>query len=132
MAWKLWLKKLMTQHRVAGTEPLPELPEDFSAAWQMACRNTGMDDAQFAAAAAEFNGVPQAHLDQTDASVLRYVGEPYAHAHWVLPLRLVDGRLQLATADPADDDVAKHVSFACGHPVDLFFATPDHIEERIT
>ena len=132
MAWKLWLKKLMTQHRAEGTDPLPDLPEEFGAAWQLACRTTGLDDIQFAAIAAEFNGVPQANLDQTDAAVLRYVAEPYAHAHAILPLRLVDGRLHLACADPADDEVAKHVGFACGHPVDLFFATPDRIEERIT
>jgi type IV pilus assembly protein PilB len=131
MAWKSWLNKLVEAHRPPTAPTTEPLCDDFVAAWQMACTVLGMDDAKLTAIAAEFLGVAVADVGSQDPGALRYLPENFSRGHWALPLRADGGTLHVALADPSDPEIASYLRFTSGLKLEIGFASPESIEERI-
>jgi len=85
------------------------------------------------AALAEQMGVPYVRLGEFDveSEALAVLPAEIARARRVLPLMLHDGRLVLATDDPADGDVLNVLRFRVQRPIEAVLASPDDLDAAI-
>jgi len=88
------------------------------------------DDEVLRAAAARFR-LPVADLNQLDRSIRDAVPEPLVRRFGILPLRLTDSLLEIATANPFDIDAEKDLAFATGREVRTFLASPARIRDKM-
>jgi len=88
------------------------------------------DDDLLKAAAARFR-LPVADLNQLDRAVRDAVPEPLIRRFNILPLRLTDTVLEIATANPFDIDAEKDLAFATGREVRTFLSSPNRIKEKM-
>ncbi len=88
------------------------------------------DDEVLRAAAARFR-LPVADLSLLDRSIRDAVPEPLVRRFGILPLRLTDSLLEIATANPFDIDAEKDLAFATGREVRTFLASPARIREKM-
>jgi hypothetical protein len=88
------------------------------------------DDEVLRAAAARFR-LPVADLTQLDRTIRDAVPEPLVRRFGILPLRLTDSLLEIATANPFDIDAEKDLAFATGREVRTFLASPARIREKM-
>jgi type II secretory ATPase GspE/PulE/Tfp pilus assembly ATPase PilB-like protein len=72
-----------------------------------------------------------ADFSRTDPAVVALLDERWARRFGVLPLRLEDGSLLVATSNPLDLDAERAVAFATGHRVRWVEATPTEIALQI-
>ena len=72
-----------------------------------------------------------AQLSDFDPKVIQGVPEPLARRFRVLPLRLTDSFLEVATANPFDIDAEKALAFATGREVRLCLLPPSRISEKL-
>jgi type II secretory ATPase GspE/PulE/Tfp pilus assembly ATPase PilB-like protein len=72
-----------------------------------------------------------ADFTRVDPHAVALLAERWARRHQVLPLRIDDGVLLVATADPLDLDAERAVSFATGHRVRCVSAEPDDLALQI-
>jgi type II secretory ATPase GspE/PulE/Tfp pilus assembly ATPase PilB-like protein len=72
---------------------------------------------------ADFSGI--------DPSAVALLDERWARRYGVIPLRLEDGTLVVATSDPLDLDAERAIAFATGHRVRWAEATPAEIAQQI-
>ncbi len=93
-------------------------------------RKMASDDEVLRAAAGRFR-LPVANLDQLDKSVRDAVPEPLVRRFNILPLRLTDSLLEIATANPFDIDAEKDLAFATGREVRSFLCSPLRIREKL-
>jgi type II secretory ATPase GspE/PulE/Tfp pilus assembly ATPase PilB-like protein/CheY-like chemotaxis protein len=108
-------------------EPLPE-PQSL---WLIVvARKLASDDDILRAAAARFR-LPVADLDQLDRGLRDAVPEPLIRRFNILPLRLTDSVLEIATANPFDIDAEKDLAFATGREVRSFLCSPRLIKEKM-
>ena len=84
------------------------------------------DDDLLKAAAARFR-LPVADLNQLDRAVRDAVPEPLIRRFNILPLRLTDTVLEIATANPFDIDAEKGLAFASGREVRMQLLSPAKI-----
>lgn len=98
--------------------------------WEACARFLGLDTAALAARLAPVYGVPLAGpLNDVSAEALALTPARFCQAHAVLPLRLEDGALVMATADPADENVSERARFLVGRPIRWALAPPQDIDD---
>ncbi|MBK8002528.1 MAG: Flp pilus assembly complex ATPase component TadA [Gemmatimonadetes bacterium] len=88
------------------------------------------DDEVLRAAAARFR-LPVADLSQLTPAVRDAVPEPLVRRFNILPLRLTDSILEIATSNPFDIDAEKDLAFATGREVRSYLASPNRIREKM-
>ena len=99
--------------------------------WEAAVREgLAQDEAVLEAVARRFR-LRIADLNAGDASTRAAVSEQLARRYHVLPLRLVDGVLEVASADPRDLDCERALAFATGRAIRLCLASPIRLGRRI-
>jgi len=101
-------------------------------AWQGAAGLLGVDTADLAQALASFYGVKAAgDLYSTQPEVLGLLPFHFCQTNSVLPLRLEDGVLWVASADPLDREMAERLGFLANVRLQMVLAAPDKIEDAI-
>jgi len=82
---------------------------------------------------AEQMGVPYVRLGEFDVEPAALAALPadIARARRVLPLMLHDGRLVLATDDPADGDALSALRFRAQRPIEAVLASPEDLDTAI-
>jgi type II secretory ATPase GspE/PulE/Tfp pilus assembly ATPase PilB-like protein/ActR/RegA family two-component response regulator len=128
-----WL--VPTLETVVPAEAMTALREAAEAAptslWeQLIQRRLLTDDQVLAAIAARFR-LPLADLTTMEMNVRESVPEGVARKHHVLPLRITDSTLDVATASPFDIDAEKMLAFATGREVRLLLSSPGRIRDRL-
>jgi type II secretory ATPase GspE/PulE/Tfp pilus assembly ATPase PilB-like protein/CheY-like chemotaxis protein len=93
-------------------------------------RKLATDDDILRLAAARFR-LPVADLSQVEAEVRDQVPEPLVRRFHILPLRITDSVLEIATANPFDIDAEKDLAFATGREVRSFLCAPGRIAQKI-
>ncbi len=93
-------------------------------------RKLASDDDVLRAAAARFR-LPVADLSNLDPAVRDAVPEPLVRRFNILPLRLTDSVLEIATANPFDIDAEKDLAFATGREVRTYLCSPTRIREKM-
>ncbi|MDZ4864064.1 MAG: type II/IV secretion system protein [Gemmatimonadota bacterium] len=88
------------------------------------------DDDILRAAAARFR-LPVADLSLLDRAVRDMVPEPLVRRYNILPLRITDSLLEIATANPFDIDAEKDLAFATGREVRTYLCSPDKIRNKL-
>ncbi len=88
------------------------------------------DDQILQAAAARFR-FPIADFTLVDPKVKDSVPEQLARRFNVMPLRITDSYLEVASSNPFDIDAEKGLAFATGREVRIFLAGPAKIKERL-
>ena len=76
--------------------------------------------------------MPVADLSEVEPEARNAVPESLARKYRVLPLRITNSTLEIATADPHDLDCERTLGFATGRAVRMHLAAPPRIIERIT
>ena len=72
-----------------------------------------------------------ADFSRTDPAAVALLDERWARRYGVLPLRLEEGSLVVATSDPLDLDAERAVAFATGHRVRWVEASSTEIAKQI-
>lgn len=88
------------------------------------------DDDILAALAARFR-MPVANLAQVDQAAVTAVPESLARKYRILPLKVTNSTIDIATADPHDLDCERNIGFATGRTVRMNLAAPGRIADRI-
>jgi len=89
------------------------------------------DDVELTSAVAARFRLPIADLSQVDPRVRDAVPENLIRRFAVLPLRITDSHLEIATANPFDIDAEKMLAFSSGREVRVFLASPARIREKL-
>jgi type II secretory ATPase GspE/PulE/Tfp pilus assembly ATPase PilB-like protein/CheY-like chemotaxis protein len=99
--------------------------------WEsLIARRLATDDQILQAVAARFR-FQIADLSLQDAHVQDSVPEQLARKYNILPLRITDSFLEIATANPFDMDAEKMLAFATGREVRLMLYPPIKIREKL-
>ena len=102
-----------------------------SSLWEaLIARRLATDDQILTALAARFR-FQIADLTMLDQHVQEAVPEQLARKYNILPLRITDSFLEIATANPFDMDAEKMLAFATGREVRLLLYPPTRIRERL-
>jgi type II secretory ATPase GspE/PulE/Tfp pilus assembly ATPase PilB-like protein len=116
----------------------PELLTDLRAKaesgrtlWEMlVAQKVSSDDQILEKLSARFR-LKIADVSQIDAKVSQGVPEQLARRYRVLPLRLTDSFLELATANPFDLDAEKALAFATAREIRMLLLAPSKIAEKL-
>ena len=110
------------------TQLTEEAPESL---WEAAVtKGLTTDDDILAALAARFR-MPIANLANVDAAALTALPESLARKYRIVPLKVSNSTIDIATADPHDLDCERNVGFATGRAVRMHLASPGALTERI-
>ena len=92
-----------------------------------------IDEVQLASALAAQFGIPLADLssEEPEQEALDRVGNDMARKHHVLPLRVIDDRVQIVIADPLAGDAIWELTQLCGR-IALLLGSPTEIDHSIT
>jgi type II secretory ATPase GspE/PulE/Tfp pilus assembly ATPase PilB-like protein/CheY-like chemotaxis protein len=123
------IEKVLAPEAVESLRQEP-MPEPQSLWLTVIARKLASDDAILRAAAARFR-LPVADLSQLDRGLRDAVPEPLIRRFNILPLRLTDSVLEIATANPFDIDAEKDLAFATGREVRSFLCSPRLIKEKM-
>jgi type II secretory ATPase GspE/PulE/Tfp pilus assembly ATPase PilB-like protein/CheY-like chemotaxis protein len=123
------IEKVLTPDELESLRQEP-LREPQSLWLTVVARKLASDDDILRAAAARFR-LPVADLSQLDRAVRDAVPEPLVRRFNILPLRLTDSVLEIATANPFDIDAEKDLAFATGREVRTFLCSPGRIKEKM-
>jgi type II secretory ATPase GspE/PulE/Tfp pilus assembly ATPase PilB-like protein len=105
-----------------------EAPESL---WESAVsKGLTTDDDILAALAARFR-MPIADLTEVDPAAAVAVPESLARKYRIIPLRVTNSTIDIATADPHDLDCERAIGFATGRTVRMNLAAPGRIADRI-
>jgi type II secretory ATPase GspE/PulE/Tfp pilus assembly ATPase PilB-like protein/ActR/RegA family two-component response regulator len=72
-----------------------------------------------------------ADVSQSDRQARELVAEQVARRYHILPIRITDSYLEVATANPFDLDCEKTLAFATGREVRIQLASPGKIRDKI-
>jgi type II secretory ATPase GspE/PulE/Tfp pilus assembly ATPase PilB-like protein/ActR/RegA family two-component response regulator len=72
-----------------------------------------------------------ADLSEADLGVRGTVPEQVARRYRIVPMRLTDSFLEVATANPFDLDAEKSLAFATGREIRMVLASPSRIAEKL-
>ncbi|HTS88677.1 MAG TPA: type II/IV secretion system protein [Gemmatimonadales bacterium] len=128
-----WL--IPTIEKVVAPEAVETLRQEPAAEpqslWLMVvARKLASDEEILKAAAARFR-LPVADLGQLDRAVRDAVPEPLIRRFNILPIRITDSVLEIATANPFDIDAEKDLAFATGREVRTYLSSPSRIKEKM-
>lgn len=109
-----------------------DLEGTLAQAWLAVARLLGVSTEALAAALAPVLGVPPAGaLERAEAAALDSLSANYCQANQVLPLRLDNGVLVLATADPLNTSLREKTAFLANRTVRWVLAPPDAIDTAV-
>jgi len=109
-----------------------DLDGTLAQAWLAVARLLGVSTDALATALAPVLGVPAAGaLDRAEADALDSLSANYCQANQVLPLRLDNGVLVLATADPLNASLREKTAFLANRTVRWVLAPPDSIDTAV-
>lgn len=101
--------------------------------WQNLVAASGLDDKALAKKLAPALGVEFAQdLEDAQSTALTLVPAQFCQSYKVLPLRLVQRTLVVATANPFDETIGEKLRFLVNRPVQWVLAAPDAIEIAAT
>ncbi len=128
-----WL--MATVEKVLPAEVVAQLrqeaaPQPQSLWATVVTRRLATDEEILKAAAARFR-LPVADLAHLDPHIRDAVPEPLVRRYNILPLRLTDSVLEIATANPFDIDAEKDLAFATGREVRTFLSSPSRIRDKM-
>ena len=109
---------------------LLEVEEPLSL-WETLTQRKLLTDEQILSAVARRFHLPIADLSQLDPAVRDVVLEPVVRKFNVLPVRLTDSTLEVATANPFDMDAEKMLAFVSGREVRMALSAPGRIREKL-
>jgi type II secretory ATPase GspE/PulE/Tfp pilus assembly ATPase PilB-like protein/ActR/RegA family two-component response regulator len=99
--------------------------------WEALVQRRALTDQQILQAVADRFRLPVADLASTELDARVAVPESLARKHHVLPLRITDSLLEVATSNPFDINAEKELAFATGRDVRSFLAPPVRLREKI-
>jgi type IV pilus assembly protein PilB len=99
--------------------------------WETLTQRKLLTDEQILAAVARRFHLPVADLSQIDPAVREEIPELLVRRFNVLPVRLTDSTLEVATANPFDLDAEKMLAFASGREVQMALSAPGQIREKL-
>jgi len=122
------LEEILGADRVA--ELRAEKPEADSI-WEIAVGSGSTSDEQILGALSDRFRLKLADLSQSDRAAREIVPEQVARRYRVLPIRVTDSFLEIATASPFDLDCEKTLAFATGREVRMLLASPAALQAKI-
>lgn len=99
--------------------------------WETLTQRKLLTDEQILKAVARRFHLPVADLSQIDPAVRDAVPEQLVRKFNVLPVRLTDSTLEVATANPFDMDAEKMLAFASGREVRMALSAPGLIRDKL-
>jgi type II secretory ATPase GspE/PulE/Tfp pilus assembly ATPase PilB-like protein/ActR/RegA family two-component response regulator len=119
---------------ILGVERVAALratPSDAKTLWELSVAEAGVTDEQILGALSDRFRLKIADLSQSERSARDLVPEQVARRYQVLPVRVTDSYLELATANPFDLDCEKTLAFATGREVRMLLASPAAIMNKV-
>lgn len=98
--------------------------------WDLTVLEGGVTDEQILTALSERFRLKIADLSQSEQGARELVPEQVARRYQILPLRVTDSYLEIATSNPFDLDCEKALAFATGREVRMLVASPSAIRGR--
>jgi len=99
--------------------------------WETLVQRKLATDAQIVGAIAARFRIPVADFGSLDLRVKETIPEQLVRKFNVLPLRVTDAYLEVATSNPFDLDAEKTLAFATGREVRMSLGSPARIRERL-
>jgi type II secretory ATPase GspE/PulE/Tfp pilus assembly ATPase PilB-like protein/ActR/RegA family two-component response regulator len=99
--------------------------------WDLTVMEGGATDEQILTALSDRFRMKIADLSQSERSARELVPEQVARRYQILPIRVTDSYLEIATANPFDLDCEKALAFATGREVRMLVASPGTIRAKI-
>ena len=125
-----WL--LPTVSVLIGADALAQLRTDAtptSTLWEMVTSRKHATDDQILQALSQRTRFKVADLSKPESRVKEIVPEALARRYRLLPLRVTDSYLEVATSNPFDLDAEKALAFSSGREVRLLLAAPTRIAQ---
>ncbi len=123
-----------TVEEVIGAGKLEELrgsEERAESLWETIVASGEATDEQLLSALSRRFRLKLADLSQVDRAALETVPEQVARQYHILPIRITDSYLEIASSNPFDLDCEKTLAFATGREVRVALTSPSKIQERI-
>ena len=127
-----WLKA--TVEELVGPEKYRELREaepEAASLWEAVVQAGLATDEQLLTSLSDRFRLKLADVGQSDRAAREIVPEQTARRYHILPMRVTDSYLEIATANPFDLDCEKTLAFATGREVRILLASPSTIQEKI-
>ena len=99
--------------------------------WETLVQRKVLSDEQILSAVARRFHLAIADLSQVDSAVRQEVPESLVRKFNILPVRITDSFLEVATANPFDMDAEKMLAFATGREVRMLICSPHKIREKL-
>jgi len=99
--------------------------------WESLIAKRRLTDAEILSAIAGRFRLQLADLSSVEALTHESVPEPLARKYNILPLRITDSLLEVATSNPFDMDAEKMLAFATGREVRMILASPGKIRDKL-
>ena len=126
-----WLLAAVAGRIAGGDEPEMESSVALPDAWRVVARASGQTQAQLAACVAERYSLSLADFSSSQPHATDVVPETLARARLAFPMRVTDGELVVAVADPTDLETEQLLSFASGRDTVFEIAPPSEIQEAL-
>ena len=127
----IWLTNVVNELSLDGGG-LPKLPDSIIEAWQIAAQHAGMEPAGLARVIADRFDLNVCDFDSAKEVVGRYIPYKLAKERVIVPIRLDEGDLVIASACPIDDNAVQQARFTSGKQIRVEIAPPSDIETLIT
>jgi type II secretory ATPase GspE/PulE/Tfp pilus assembly ATPase PilB-like protein/CheY-like chemotaxis protein len=115
----------------AELEALRQASGGPASLWESIVQKRLTTDDRIMAAAAERFRLPVADFSKLEFKVRESVPETLARRFNVLPIRITDSYIEVASANPFDIDAEKLLAFATGREVRMQLAPPGRIREKL-
>src|SRR5947208_1447055 len=126
--WLVVSLDMLTAEQIAAVR---EKPEPKSTLWEsVVVEKLTTDEAILEKLGARFR-MKVADITTIDSAVRDKVPEQLARRYRILPLRVTDSYLEVATANPFDLDMEKDLAFATAREVRLLLQSPAKITEQL-
>ncbi len=123
-----------TLEELVGVDKVQELRDAEDARgslWEAAVGVGAVTDEEVLSALSRRFRIKLADVSQSDSAARETVPEQVARQYHILPLRITDSFLEIASSNPFDLDCEKTLAFATGREVRVVLASPSKIEARI-
>src|SRR5437660_5305939 len=99
--------------------------------WETLVAQKVVSDEQILTALSTRFRLKLADVKEVDLTIKEKVPEQLARRYWVLPLRITDSYLEVATANPFDLDAEKALAFATAREIRSLLAAPSRIAAKL-
>ena len=123
-----------TLEELVGVERLQEIrtqEEPKESLWESAVSSMATTDEELLSALSRRFRLRLGDVTHSERNALEAVPEEAARQYHVLPLRITDSYLEIASSNPFDLDCEKTLAFATGREVRVVLASPSAIERKI-